>query len=174
MQDRSLSRLPTRKLWAMLALSAVTLAATPTYSESTKNHPEESKGDIRVGMIQVDPSKGDNGGFLPDTTVKASGTWKVYPNVKTYLTAFVLYNTKTCAEITPGQWVVKSSPNYGNLYGKFIKGHLADGVCPSHTYTFDAIYYKWVIATTAKTDEFKANWKADGNQIDVTFHLDLK
>ncbi len=174
MEDRFLSRLPMRKLWAIAALSAVAIATTPTFGDSIKSHPEQRKGEIAIGSIEPNDAAGFRG-FSPDTVFKLTETASVKFGVKTYLSAWVLYNTKTCQDLSTGTWVGVAAPKYGVASQGTIKGHLANNVCPGHTFTFRSLYYKWDVKTKSKTDQFKADWVGNKtNGVIGTFKLNLK
>jgi hypothetical protein len=155
-------------LIAALALCAAILAATPAFGATSNAHSTTNHQGWRVGVVIPDDRQDMN------ATANTSLTSKVHPNVKTLLTAIVLYNPKNCGEYSAGNWTVNSAAKYGNVYKGLVTGKLANGACHKYTYTGDAIYYKWVVDFKATKDKFKATWKADSDKIPVTFDLLLE
>jgi len=157
-------------LLAALVLCAAIVAGTPAFGASSKA-PSNSTTNHRGWQVGV---------LIPDNqaVVKATsdvtGTFKIHPDVKTLLTAIVLYNPKNCAEYTPGNWTLNSDSKYGDIYKGLVKGKLATGACHKFIYTGDGIYYKWVVDIHATKDKFKATWKGDSDKIPVTFDLLLE
>jgi hypothetical protein len=102
----------------------------------------------------------------------------VLPHVKTLLTGWVEYNTKSCAEITPGGWKYSSHPKYGTTATGVVSGRLSSGTCAGHSYLFSAIYYTWtklkVNGKAPKTDGFSATWTGGKFKEPETFKLTLK
>jgi hypothetical protein len=172
MRDRN-SLLPGRKLWAIAALATVAIATTPSFGDSIKNHPQQSKERVAIGIMESGAA--ENSGFSPDAILKGSGTWKVKYGVTTFLTAWVLYNPDTCKDLSPGNWVGKAAPKYGVATEGYLTGHLANNVCPTHTYKFRSLYYKWDKKTSSKTDQFKATWVGNSkNELIGTFNFKLE
>jgi hypothetical protein len=156
-------------LLAALVLCAAILAGTPAFGASSKAHTDSTTNHEgwQIGVV------------IPDDQAEVSaaadltGTFKVHPDVKTLLTAIVLYNTKNCGEYTPGNWTLNSNSKYGKEYEGHVSGHLANGACHKYVYTGEGIYYKWVSDIHATKDKFKATWKGDSDKIPVTFDLIL-
>jgi hypothetical protein len=156
-------------LLAALVLCAAILAGTPAFGASSKAHSNSTTNHQgwQVGVVIPDNQAEVN------ATADLTGTFKVHPDVKTLLTAIVLYNPKNCAEYTPGNWTLNSDSKYGDIYKGHVSGHLVNGACHKFIYTGDGIYYKWVLDIHATKDKFKATWKGDSDKIPVTFDLIL-
>jgi hypothetical protein len=164
-------------LFTTLVLCAAILAGTPAYGASSKPNANSTSAqhDWKVGVVIPDGQEGISdfnpnvSGVHPDT----SGYFTVHPDVKTLLVWLVLYNSKTCEEISPGNWTLNSGSKYGNEYKGYVSGKLSNGDCHAYKFTGDGIYYKWVRDPYATHDKFKATWKADGYSVPVTFYMTL-
>jgi hypothetical protein len=147
------------------ALSILLISAT-MFGSSGNTQASTPAAHNAVGWLQGTPPAADN---VPDAF-----SYNVYPKTKTFMAAFVEYNTSTCAEISPGSWSVTTAPTLGgNSFGT-VTGMLGNGDCPGMTFTFAAIYYKWTSAvSTTPNDSFAATWTSPDFTIPNTFAITL-
>jgi hypothetical protein len=77
---------------------------------------------------------------------------------KTIMAAYVVYNTRTCAEISPGKWTVNTKPKHGtDTLGPFKFSFTCNGT--SHSYTGAGIFYTSTgPASAAPKDLTVATW----------------
>ena len=87
----------------------------------------------------------------------------VEEKTKTVMSAVVVYNTSTCAEITPGSWTINTKPKHGTDTLAPYKFKLTTGSCAGHKYTGAGIFYTSTgPASAARRDVTVATWTGGG------------
>jgi hypothetical protein len=165
-------------LLATLALCVAIYAATPAYGSSSKASADAAGKNQTVHYGTMAPDgQTDLSGFNPDISGVHSDTTFTYndlhPGVTYRLYDLVLYNG-ACKELTPGSWA-GTLPTYGVVTQGYVYGHLSNGDCPSKTFKFRAIYYRWSHDINARHDHFYAHWYGDGYKTStIEFKENLK
>jgi hypothetical protein len=114
-------------------------------------------------------NSGDDAGVLEVTTDDDSAACKypggcftvkgaVHDKTPTNIYGYVEYNTKTCAQISSGEWGQTKAPDHGALADGKFKGHLKSGKCKTHEYTFGELVYTADAKHVPEKDTFKAYW----------------
>ena len=124
-------------------------------------------GQNAIGTMAVAPS---------DTAPTADAETAIKRYVRTKLAAYTEYNTVTCKPVSDGAWTLDNpKPKWGKTSYGTITGKLGNGDCPSHIYTFAAIYYTWEThSDEAIKDAIDATYKTPDGQFNYEFNFSVK
>ena len=166
-----------KTFWLAIAVGALAFGApaafSPTYAQTA------------VGEVSIESatqSGADVGDFANDDEnadpgVNFKGT--VHKGVKTFITAYLEYNTSSCAFVSSGTWKVTKKPKKGKTSTGLFAGNIqtSDHCNGTHYTQFNAIYY--TASKSKGKDSFKALWSTNDScgskcHVPISVKLTLK